>query len=497
MTEALAQLPNTQLSKTIGSLALLKTTWEVRQTDYIDNFVPFLATLIKKQKYLSINVNKVCDDFKNEFGLIIPYHPMIGLINRAQKKGLIKRGADSYEPVWEKIESIQFEPDVHDQLRKIEYIIDEMISFNHRVFAAQTSREEAESNILSFLKEYDVDIIYDIENNVFPNVTIASKNRFFTYRFIQNAYKSNPKIFEYIMDLAIGSVLANSILNNDIVNMSGKLSGINLYFDTRFILRLLGTEGEERSESYQEFLKLLSEEDAKLYIFNHTYDEIIGILKDSKRRIRNTKTDYSQASPVLLYFIQKEFNESDIDRFITKVELVISANNISIQNAPEPEELKLFQIDYDKLLKTIVGRYKRRNPSYNEKEKEDALLKDVKSIEAIYKFRKGKNPKAINDSVSIFITTNTALAQAVKSFGLSENVHYRIPACITDVLLGTILWLQSPTQVTKINEKKIIADCIAALQPNEQLLRRFLLEVDKLQQEKMIDEREVFTITFI
>lgn len=62
------------MKNTLLSLAILKVNWDHLKKDYIENFVPFVATLLKKKNYQFIEVSKICNDFKVEFGLIIPRH---------------------------------------------------------------------------------------------------------------------------------------------------------------------------------------------------------------------------------------------------------------------------------------------------------------------------------------------------------------------------------------------------------------------------------------
>lgn len=78
------------MKNTIASLALVKTNWDSLRRDYIENFVPFLATLIRRRRYKRINPDTVCADFEQEFGLIIPFHPMITLLNRPGKGNLLQ-----------------------------------------------------------------------------------------------------------------------------------------------------------------------------------------------------------------------------------------------------------------------------------------------------------------------------------------------------------------------------------------------------------------------
>jgi hypothetical protein len=72
------------MNRTIKSIALLKVIYE-KDKDYIDLFIPFIATLILKFDYKSIEVEQVCSDFEKEYGLIIPYHPMQTILRRAKE----------------------------------------------------------------------------------------------------------------------------------------------------------------------------------------------------------------------------------------------------------------------------------------------------------------------------------------------------------------------------------------------------------------------------
>jgi predicted RNase H-like nuclease (RuvC/YqgF family) len=64
--------------------------------------------------------------------------------------------------------------------------------------------------------------------------------------------------------------------------------------------------------------------------------------------------------------------------------------------------------------------------------------------------------------------------------------------CITDVLLGTLLWLDSPAVVQDLQYRRILADAVAALRPNENLVEKYRNELSKLKDRNEISEREYF-----
>lgn len=480
----------------IASLAVLKVNWDHLKKDYIENFIPFIATLIKKYNYDVIDINTVCSDFTKEFGLIIPYHPMLTVLNRTQKRGLIERDYGKFKPNKEKAAKFEFTGIAEEQLRKQEKITKEFISFVKQNYSVELTREEAEAAFISFLKDHDLDILFAAQDStVLPPIKSSNEKKFLIYKFIKNAHESEPEIFRFIVDIAVGYILASAVLYNKFDKFAGKLKKINFYFDTRCILRLIGAEGKEKKEAYIEFFKTLSEEKGNLFLFQHTYEEMMGILEEALRWVENPRYDSSLASPVLRYFVENNYKSSDVERFIINVDRVLEENKIIKVDAPDPNKYKYYQIDEDNLHAVIVEAYKEQNPSFEELEKRLAIQRDVKSIASIYRLRKGRKPKTIKEADSIFVTTNSGLSYANRRFESSEiGEDHNIPACLTDIFIGTLVWLQSPAKVLSLNEKKIIADCYAALQPNDTLIKKFLSEVEKLRNEKKISDDEYYLL---
>jgi hypothetical protein len=175
--------------------------------------------------------------------------------------------------------------------------------------------------------------------------------------------------------------------------------------------------------------------------------------------------------------------------------LVLREHKIKIVEGPDPTEYATHQIDEEYLKNTIVDVYKKGDSFFDELEAEWTLLRDIKSISSIYRLRKGRRPHSLAKVGSMFVTTNSSLAHASNQFQRAqENGGFVFPACITDVFLGTLVWLQSPARVTSINRRKMIADCYAALQPSKVLMKKYLQEVEKLRTEGRIGNDEYYLL---
>ena len=89
------------MSRAIASLAVIKVNWDTRRKDFIENFVPFVVTLISRRGYAKISVNRLCRDFEAEFSLRVPYHPMLAILNRVKQRRYLRwrRSDRSYVPI--------------------------------------------------------------------------------------------------------------------------------------------------------------------------------------------------------------------------------------------------------------------------------------------------------------------------------------------------------------------------------------------------------------
>jgi hypothetical protein len=160
---------------------------------------------------------------------------------------------------------------------------------------------------------------------------------------------------------------------------------------------------------------------------------------------------------------------------------------------PDPNIDQRFQIDEEQLSNLIVKVYKDRIQNFDEEEKEHTINQDNKSISAIYKLRRGRKPRTFREAEKIFVTTNSSLAYASKLFETQEknSEYFFIPTVLTDVFIGTLVWIDSRAEVTNVNEKRLIANCYAALQPNKKMIRMLADKADEMNKDGTISEGDV------
>jgi len=304
---------------TVSSLAILTANWYINKRDYIENFVPFIATLIKNQNYKEIEIAVIMNDFENNFGLSIPFHPMQTILVRCKKRGLIRKQHNKFIPNLEKVSEYEFSNEAKNQLRQQEKVIKEIIKYAYERYKYDLSNERVEHALISFLKEYDLDILFAADDRgLLPEVSSTKKEKHIIHSYICHVHESEPEIFKFIVDIAVGNLMANSILYRDYNRYVSKLEKVCFYLDTKIIFRLLGLEGDERAVVYDEFIKTLVKEGAYIKIFRHTYEEAFQILEECLNWVENPAYDPVKSTEVLRYFIRKNYTKLDVKRFINK-----------------------------------------------------------------------------------------------------------------------------------------------------------------------------------
>ncbi|MFH1373907.1 MAG: hypothetical protein ABII79_08940 [bacterium] len=486
------------MNKTVTSLAILKVNWDHERKDYIESFVPFLVALIKKKKYRSVNdIGQIRRDFAEEWGLEIPHHPMMTILTRLKKHGYIRKVEHQFLPVERKMAECNLAPKAKEQLANVNKVIDSFQRFCKTRFDVDLSTDEAEQALILFLKMHDLDILFAAHDlsTTLPRVKPNKRHRFLFNNFVTDVYKSQPEMFGIIVDVATGHMLASVLLVSDLPKYETKLRRLEVFLDTNLIFRLLGVDGHERGFVYREFLKVLRDDGATLRIFRHTYDEVKMILENCLNRIGRSDYDPVKANPALKHFVDCDYTESDVERFIVNVDYILKDNKIENIEIDFSKEVHPYQIDEAKLSEMIVDIYTRNDPAFDQLVKEKTIRKDVDSIAAIYRMRRGRTADTLTQARCVFVTTNAALAYASRRYDLEEDrPEFRIPTCLTDTFVGTMIWLQHPLRIAKINEKKMIADCYAALQPTPAMLEMYLKEVERLKNDGRVNTDEYYLL---
>jgi len=492
------------MERSLVSLSLVTSLWEHRRSDYLDNFVPFIATLIYRKEITSIDSSKVgplCDDFFSEFGLRIPYHPMISILNRCKKHGLFRKSAGVFHIDKAKITELNFTAEETQFIHKEKSLVEDFIHFAQENYSLDIDSSIVEKLLLNMFKHSDIEILFVSRemNSILPEINIAKKYKHYLHvlrRYVIKLYHSNYELFQYLADMALGHVIASAIVIEE-YNWPGEtVRNCSFYLDTPIIFKLIGANGPEQATVYSDFLTRITRNGGKLWIFDHTYKEIMEILENSRRWVNNPDFDPERASRVALYFRQEGFTDTDIEKFIIRVDSTLKLQEVEIYNIPTYEEKREYQIDELLLQKLIEEIYSEGDPLFNKEQFETRIRRDVASISALYRLRESNHPRFLRKAKHAFLTTNAGLVLANKKYlRQQEDIGFELPACLTDVFVGTVLWMNSPPEAKQDSRGKLLADCYAAVRPDPSLEKQLLEEAKRLKDKKEIMEDDFILLS--
>jgi hypothetical protein len=477
---AAAPVARSVSTRVIGSLAILKANWDVLQRDYIENFVPFVAEVLRIAPQPEVSLPEIQRSTADKFGLRIPQGALKTILHRCAQQGLIKQQNKIYIRNDQALNSLCFPLDQADALRRHGALVDKLIRFCKERYQAEWTSEDADAALLEYLEERSPAILAAaVEGNPLPAPTATVQNaEFLVNAFIHHLSTTDPEGFAFLETIVKGCMLANVLIFPEIGKVQRRFERVEVYFDTGFVLGALGLEGQSRQDACRELLSLLYAQRARLVIFEHTRDEVIGVLDAAANNLRRGRKPSHME--FFEYLAGKEYKPSDIELVIAKLGDSLQSLRISVKR--RPGQTYALGLDEKKLEATIDEEIQYRN--------ERGRLFDLDSLTAIHRLRHGSSYTDVESCVAIFVTPNANLIRAAKKFFDSQYERKTVPLAIREDVLTTIVWLKEPMSAPDLPRKMIVSDCFAAMKPPDRLWKVYLEEINKLNNRGSISEND-------
>src|SRR5437899_4217755 len=256
----------------VTSLAILKVNWD-KGRDYIANYVPFVAECLRKAPHPEVSLADLQAAVSAEFGLKIPLGALKTVLRRAAKIGLVTPTEGIYRRNDAALAELDLAPVRDDMLRRYEALIAKLIDFCASGYDVRWSPEDAEAAILAYLQEHSAAILASaVGGEPVPVATESLKHAdFLVNAFIAHLDKSDPDGFDFLETIVKGSMLANVMFFPDLGGIPRRFDEVDVFFDTAFLLRALGLEGESRRAPCRELISLVYEQNGAPRCFDHTF----------------------------------------------------------------------------------------------------------------------------------------------------------------------------------------------------------------------------------
>lgn len=313
--------------------------------------------------------------------------------------------------------------------------------------------------------------------------TKDTKDYFIFQNYLSYLFRTDRKKLEIIENFGIANQIQDLILNDETDNPDF-LKECIIFLDTPIIIKRLGYDGIELSDIYKKFFEDLKKAGAKLKIFEHTFEELWGILFNFKRCVAQNIFDAKGVDTFLK--ARKDFMEKRKEELsLVKENVRDNIRNIDIEvfDISEDDDIENsadfseWNFDESLLRSQLISEVK----SY-EKFK-TRLDKDIQSISAVSRLRKRNNISRINtfaDGKFYLLVDNYALIRAIKAYYIQKGKKNEKNELLLENTIMFNLW-QNLTDNNNLNRTLFISKCLALNTIDETFKDSLYREARKLE----------------
>lgn len=477
----------------ITSLAMLYALWKTKKQDLLGLIRPFILYAVgtTTAQGKMIDINNVCKCMEKDFGYQ-SFQPVVVTrvlsreisLPQGETTAAIKKKDKAYFLVASLSTFIdQFEEKRTGCKSHADAVTNALAVFlnqNHVKNRTNYTQVEAEKILLSFFEKQGSAIVKSPED-LRQVVSRNNEIEYFVAKFILNENDKKSVLMDYTVELVKGYFITTALYlqaeNPNITTSSFK--DVTFFLDTRLLLSFLGYKTKEENISVQEMIHSLKRNGAKLACFDYNIEEVRSILEAYKRS--TTGKTKNSTLITLEYFDENGRSYTHVDsaqRLFEQRLIQGEIQTVSPNKKLEEEGISLQALGIldDEKIKEILLKAK---PSYNTLTLSDDLI----AINTVSRIRQGKRLPYIERCKAVFVTSNTLLVSAVKSYHKENSFDPGFPVAITDEELCVIAWLKDFEQSNKLPQMRLLENVLAAITPSKDLMDEYFNLVDHLEQQ--------------
>ena len=484
---------------TIISLSMLYALWQAKHKDLIALLRPFILYAVGVCTNVGdpIEIDKICECMITEFGYK-SFHPAIvrkTLLREASTNNHNDRFIEKRNLSFYLIKSLDthisdFSSRRTECKRKSDAVSVALSVYLCKQNACGRSdykQEEAELFLLSFFENRGNSVLQSVED-LRQILCRNNEIEYYVASYILEQYERKTVYMDYIVELVKGYFVTTAIYlqaeNPDITTSSFK--DVTFFLDTRILLAFLGYKTTQENDSAQEMVRSLQKSGARLACFNYNIEEVNNILNAYK--LSRVQKGRKPATVTLEYFDEHSFSYTHVEAAQHMFPKKLDNGGIK---AEDPKKIldehgvgdSVEGLLNDNDIKTCVLSI---NPRY----KLSTLADDIQAINAVSRIRDGKKYDYIECCKAVFVTSNSVLVSATKSYLEKNSFDPGFPIAITDEDLCIIAWLKNFQRNNNLPKMRLLENVMAAITPTPELMDAYFSHLDNLENHGIINDDE-------
>lgn len=462
--------------QTLTSLAMLKVNID-QGRDYLEYLRPFILQVLVDQKPDPVTDGVVGDHLRTEFGLEIPARAVQIVLKRISRSYPLTREMGVYR-VTGPLPNPEIGHKKAEAQGHIESVVSGLIEFSKNSGKPISAAEEAVDAICAFLAEFNIPFLRAyLRGTAIPGVAAAEQSQIVLVSdYILHLQRNDPKRFDSLLVVVVGHMLANALLCPDLQQAPQSYKGVSFYLDTPLLVQRLGLEGEHKRAAVEESIRLLHHLGAVVAAFEHSREELERVIRGAADHLNSPDS----RGAIVTEARNNGVTRSDLLLLAGQIDERLAESGIEVIESPG--YIADFQIDeqvFERVLQDEVSYFNPRAKEY-----------DVNSVRSIYVLRGKRSPRIIEECAAVLVTSNSGFARAAYEYGQQHKATRDVSSVITDFSVANMAWLKAPMGAPSLPMSEVLAFSYAALRPSKQVLDRFLNEIDKLESQGTITERD-------
>lgn len=471
---------------TLISLAILKEQINNNE-DYLSYFNPFVISILKDLDLSTpINDELINEQLHSVCGLKFPKRIVQLMLKKVSKKGILTKKNGVYTIVQEKLEK---QENIFAKTGTIKSQLSDLINnfseFCNEMYKVSLSEEDSVDAFIQFLSKFSISAIrLSISGTAFE-VPKRNKdvNLIYVSQYILTIFKTDRKRFEEFEILLKGNMIANSIVSDTLIDTPQTFKNVVFYLDTPIIVELYGLDGVILEEAANELLELVAKIGGKFAVFEHTKQETSSLIYRAAEQYNVPESRLN--NKILENLLETGLSKSDLQLKAEKLSEFLASKGIKTEEDPDIEtEYCIDEVSLSKLMDEHIGQYR-----------EKVKRQDIRSVQNIYQLRKNKSSNRLEDCSAVFVTNNPKLSSAIHEYGRIMSDENNVSAVITDFSLANMAWLKAPLGACDLQKIELLSMAYLSLQPSNELLHKYLTEIEKLQKDESISDSDYFLLT--
>lgn len=464
-------------TSTLTSLAILKVNID-QGKDYLEYLRPFVLQVLVDHPPHGVTAQGVTTLIEQRFGLTLPERTVEIVVRRLSKAGLLSRANNEYTIDGEvpdpRLSARQAEADRH-----IQAVLTDLQRFSRDTAKPLQTQQEAVDSIRTFLAEFDITCLRAyLRGTTIPDLDGARpSSAVLVGDYVRHLQNTSPERFRSFVVLVQGHMLANALTCPDLDKAPKTYRGLTFYLDTPLLIRYLGCEPESLRKAMEDLVALLRQLEGTIAVFSHSRDELRSVLRTSGDYLSDLG---GRPSSIVREARRRGTTRSDLRLLAASLDERL--DDLGVKTKPTPVGNNQNGIDESRFERMLEHEVTYANPRAREY--------DVRSVQSVYTLRGNSSPTSLEKARAVLVTSNAALSRAAWKFGEEYAASRNVSSVITDFSLANMAWLKVPLGADSIPATQLLSCAYAALEPSEALLEKYLREIERLEDQGRISERD-------